>query len=171
VRRDGVQPLDHLKPGRVGGHDEGRQALRARRLAGAGEDSVDIGDAAIGDPRLFPVEHEIRRRRAWRSWWNWPRRSPDCGSVSAKAEIALPARVSGSHSARCASVPKSVIAPVPSPCMAKAKSASPSWRARISRASGTACARQAPCLAAVSCKSPASPSRVTSARQAASVSA
>ena len=38
---------------------------------------------------------------------------PDCGSVSAKAEIALPERVSGSHSAFCASVPNREIAPVP----------------------------------------------------------
>ena len=50
---------------------------------------------------------------------------PERGSDSAKAEIALPARVRSSQRC-CSGVPNRLIAPVPSPCMAKAKSASPS---------------------------------------------
>ncbi len=57
---------------------------------------------------------------------------PERGSDSAKAEIALPARVFSSHFF-WSFVPNRLIAPVPSPCMAKAKSASPSCRASVSR--------------------------------------
>ena len=49
---------------------------------------VDIGDAAVGNPGLsHHSEHNHRRQRRL-SWWNWQHQSPDCGSVSAKAEIA-----------------------------------------------------------------------------------
>ena len=50
------------KPGIVGEDDEGRNAARAGRLAGAGEDGVDVGDAAVGDPGLLAVEDDSRRR-------------------------------------------------------------------------------------------------------------
>ena len=35
---------------------EGGDAPRARRFAGAGEHSIDVGDAAIGDPGLLAVQ-------------------------------------------------------------------------------------------------------------------
>ena len=50
---------------------------------------------------------------------------PHSGSVMAKAAIASPAATRGSQSRFCSIVPNSEIAPEPSPCMAKAKSASP----------------------------------------------
>ncbi len=49
---------------------------------------------------------------------------PHSGSVMAKAAIALPLATRGSHSRFCSTVPNRLIAPDPSPCMAKAKSAS-----------------------------------------------
>lgn len=63
----------------------------------------------------------------------WATSEPASGSVSAKAAMRRPARTPGSTASRCAGEPASVSAPVPSPCMAKAKSASPSWRAKVSR--------------------------------------
>ena len=49
---------------------------------------------------------------------------PQSGSVIAKAAIASPLATFGSHSRFCSIVPNSEIAPEPSPCIAKAKSAS-----------------------------------------------
>ena len=49
---------------------------------------------------------------------------PHSGSVMAKAAIASPLATLGSHSRFCSTVPNSEIAPEPSPCIAKAKSAS-----------------------------------------------
>ena len=48
---------------------------------------------------------------------------PHSGSVMAKAAIASPPATRGSHSRFCSTVPNRQIAPEPSPCMAKAKSA------------------------------------------------
>ena len=47
---------------RVGLHQEGAQAVRAAArggvaFAGAGEDAVEVGDAAVADPGLLAVEH------------------------------------------------------------------------------------------------------------------
>jgi hypothetical protein len=97
---------------------------------------------------------------------------PERGSDSAKAEIALPARVFSSH---CfwPSVPNRLIAPVPSPCMAKAKSASPSWRASVSRVMQSMRTSSGAGLAAstaVGSSQPSRPSFSTSARQAESTS-
>ena len=58
---------------------------------------------------------------------------PASGSDSANAAIASPRATFGSQRARSASLPASVIGPLPSPCIANAKSASPSWRASVSR--------------------------------------
>ena len=58
MRGDRVEPFGDRQAGRVRGHDEGRETLRARALAGAGEERVDIGDAAVRDPCLLAVEDE-----------------------------------------------------------------------------------------------------------------
>ena len=71
-------------------------AARAERL---GFHSVWVGDSLLARPRHDPL--------------------------TLLAAIAVPARVLANHS-RCSAVPKKLTAPVPSPCMAKAKSASPS---------------------------------------------
>ncbi len=57
--RDRLQTLGDSEAVALGRDDEGGQSLRARRLAGAGEDGVHIRDAAIGDPRLAAVQHEL----------------------------------------------------------------------------------------------------------------
>ena len=59
---------------------------------------------------------------------------PASGSDSAKPVRCLPPRGPGSQRARCSGVPNKVIAPVPNPCIANAKSASAPCRANISRA-------------------------------------
>ena len=51
---------------------------------------------------------------------------PDAASVSANAAMAVPARVRVSQVRRCSVDPNSEIGPAPRPCMANAKSASPS---------------------------------------------
>ena len=53
MRRDDFQPLGDVEALRVGGHEEGRDALRAWRFAGAREDDIEVGDAAVGDPGLL----------------------------------------------------------------------------------------------------------------------
>jgi hypothetical protein len=56
VRRDDFDALGDLEARRVGVDDEGADAARTRCFAGAGEDHVEVGDAAVGDPGLFAVE-------------------------------------------------------------------------------------------------------------------
>jgi len=51
---------------------------------------------------------------------------PAAGSERAKAAIASPRATPGRYRALSASLPKREMGPLPSPCMAKAKSASPS---------------------------------------------
>ncbi len=51
---------------------------------------------------------------------------PASGSDSANAAMASPRATSGSQRSRCAALPASVMAPLPRPCIANAKSASPS---------------------------------------------
>ena len=97
---------------------------------------------------------------------------PERGSDSAKAAIAVPARVRASQRC-CSGVPNRLIAPVPSPCMAKAKSASPSCRASVSRVMHSVRTSSGPGFAvsiAVGFSQPSRPSFATSARQAASTS-
>jgi hypothetical protein len=57
MRRDDLDTLGDGQARRVGGDEEARNALRAGRFAGPGEDGVEIGDAAIGDPRLLSRQH------------------------------------------------------------------------------------------------------------------
>ena len=98
---------------------------------------------------------------------------PERGSDRAKAAMALPARVLSSH-CFCSGVPNRLSAPAPSPCMAKAKSASPSWRASVSRARHSVRTSSGAGFAvstAVGCSHPSRPNRSTSSRQAASTSA
>ena len=97
-------------------------------------------------------------------------------AVDVPGAVALPARVLANQ--RCWSgVPNRLSAPVPSPCMAKAKSASPSWRASVSRARQidrvSIASAAPPCSRpAIACASqPAWPSARTWARQAASTAA
>ena len=56
MRRDHLDALGDRQALGVGRHEEGGKALGAGRLAGAGEDHVEIGDAAVGDPGLLAVE-------------------------------------------------------------------------------------------------------------------
>ena len=61
VRRDDVDALGDREAGRVGVDDEGADAARALRrrivlVAGAREDDVEVGDAAVRDPGLLAVE-------------------------------------------------------------------------------------------------------------------
>src|SRR3546814_7131157 len=58
---------------------------------------------------------------------------PASGSDKAKAAIAEPSATFGRYRSRISSLPASEMAPLPRPCMAKAKSARPSWRASVSR--------------------------------------
>ena len=56
MRRDHLDPLGDRQPRRVRGHEKAAQPLGAGRFAGAREDAVEIGDPAVGDPRLLAVE-------------------------------------------------------------------------------------------------------------------
>ena len=97
---------------------------------------------------------------------------PERGSDSAKAAMASPARVFASQRC-CSAVPNRLSAPVPSPCMAKAKSASPSCRASVSRVMQSARTSSGPGFSvstAVGFSHPSLPSLATSSRQAASTS-
>ena len=126
MRRDHVDALGDRQARRVGRHDERRDAARAGRVARAREHAVEIGDAAVRDPRLAAVEHASRRRRARARVVIAATSEPASGSDSANAAIASPCATRGSQRAFCASLPASVIAPLPSPCIANAKSARPS---------------------------------------------
>ena len=67
-----------------------------------------------------------------------PTSDPASGSDSANAAIASPRATAGSQRRCCSSLPASVIAPLPRPCIANAKSARPSWNASVSRATHSA---------------------------------
>jgi hypothetical protein len=56
MRRDHLDPFAVVEALRAPFDDEGRHALRARRLAGAREEDVEIGDAAVGDVGLGAVD-------------------------------------------------------------------------------------------------------------------
>ena len=81
MRRDHVDALGDRR-GRASPAStmKARDALRARRLAGAGEHDVEIGDAAVGDPGLLAVERRSRRRRG-------ARRHRDRGDIRAGARL------------------------------------------------------------------------------------
>src|SRR5688500_11907503 len=96
---------------------------------------------------------------------------PHSGSVIANAAIASPEATLGSHWRFCSSLPARLIAPEPSPCIAKAKSASPEWRARVSRAIARLRTSGGWSPSAThSSRNPASPRSRTSARHAESTS-
>ena len=57
MRRDHFDALGDAESQDAGIDDEGRDAAAAFALAGAGEHDVKIGDAPVGDPGLFAVEH------------------------------------------------------------------------------------------------------------------
>ena len=58
MRGDRLEPRRDREARRVGIHDQRRNSLGARRLAGAREDHVMVGDAAVRDPGFAAVEHE-----------------------------------------------------------------------------------------------------------------
>ena len=47
------------RPGVPGGHDEAGLAPRPELGVDGGDHHVDVGDAAVGDPRLGAVEHPL----------------------------------------------------------------------------------------------------------------
>ncbi len=59
VRGDHLEPLGDGEAGRVGVDDEGRETAGASALTRAGEDDVEVGDAAVGDPRLLAVDDHL----------------------------------------------------------------------------------------------------------------
>jgi hypothetical protein len=97
-----------------------------RGLAGAREDAVEVGDSAVRDPRFATVQHPLAAVANGASVIA-ATSEPASGSDSANAAIALPSPTAGNQRAFCASLPASVIAPLPRPCSANAKSARPSW--------------------------------------------
>ena len=167
-----VEAFGDGEAGIVGRDDEGREAARARRLAGAGEHHVEVGDAAVRDPGLLAVEHVIRRRRAARSWRCWRRRSRRPARSARRRRS--PCR-RGCAAARPRAAPSCRTA-------RSARRRGPAWRRRsrrarrgapASRARARACARRAarrPASGAVSVSQPPRPSCATSSRQAASTS-
>ena len=141
------------RPGVSASTMKARDAARAgaRRCAGAREDDVEVGDAAVGDPGLLAVEHVVvavgaRARRPSRR-----RRSRRRARTARRRRSPRRARRAAASAPSAPRVPASAIAPEPRPCIAKAKSARPSWRASVSRI------RQ---IARVSIASPAPPCAV-----------
>ena len=129
MRRDHLDALGDREARRIGIDHEGRQPSRARRLAGAREHDVVVGDAAVRDPGLFAVEADMSRRRRWPSWPAPRRRSRPPAPTARRPRWPCRRAPAADISASAPSEPNSVIEPVPSPCMAKAKSARPSRNA------------------------------------------
>ena len=101
---------------------------------------VEIGDAAVRDPGLLAIEHIVVavRRGARRPSRRHPSRRPARTARRRRSIRRAPPR--GRYGAFSAGEPARLIAPEPSPCMAKAKSARPSCQASVSRDAGRACA-------------------------------
>ena len=59
MRGDCLDPFGDFKAGGVAGQDEGRDAARAFRFAGAGKQGDDVGDLAVGDIGLFAIDEVI----------------------------------------------------------------------------------------------------------------
>jgi hypothetical protein len=59
MRSDDLDAPGNRQPRRVGIDDEGGQTASAGRRTGAGEHHVEIGDAAVGNPGLGPVQHIV----------------------------------------------------------------------------------------------------------------
>src|SRR5262249_29996838 len=58
MRGHHLDALGNRQPRIVAAHDESRQALRARRLAGARKYDIEVGDAPVRYPRLLAVENK-----------------------------------------------------------------------------------------------------------------
>ena len=126
MRGHDVDTFGDRETGVVREDQERRDSTGARRFAGAGEQRVDISDPAVRDPGLLAVQAisvPVLARRA--------SHGRDIG-----ASLLLRERESGEPlaaadlwqtSLRCSSEPAIATAPEPRPCIAKAKSASPSW--------------------------------------------
>ena len=127
MRRDHVDALGDRQARRVGRHDERRDAARAGRLARAREHAVEVGDAAVRDPRLAAVEHPVAAVAHARASSSPRRRTRRRAPTARTPRSPRPARPPAASARFCASLPASVIAPLPSPCIANAKSARPSW--------------------------------------------
>ena len=168
--------LGDLEARRVGIDDEGRDPARTRRFAGAHEDDVEVGDAAVGDPGLLAVDHHVV---AFDAAGAGHRRHVGAGLGFGQRECRD--RLAPGHAREVAplllGVPASEIAPEPRPCIANAKSASPEWRASVSRirhsarVSSASLAPPKACPATAWRSQPASPSDRTSTRHSASTSA
>ena len=124
---------------------EGADAAGGCRAVGAKfrrtrprEDAVEVRDPAVGYPGLLAVQHVASRRRGGRLHCMAATSDPASGSDSAKAAMASPAATRGRYRACNCGEPAREIAPLPSPCMANAKSARPSCHASVSRISASA---------------------------------
>ena len=95
-------------------------ASRALGLIGHGNDRVNFGFAAVGDPLLGAVEHVVVAV-ALGGGLHAARVGPALASVRPKAASFLPAAISGRYFFFCSSVPKSRIGNVPSAVAAMAK--------------------------------------------------
>ena len=95
-----------------------------------------------------PSSRTCRRRPAWRSSRARRRRSRPPARTARRRRSPCRRAPAADSAASAPSVPNSEIEPVPSPCMAKAKSASPSRNASISRA------RQSVRTSSVGCSPP-----------------
>jgi hypothetical protein len=101
----------HRVARRVGGHDEGADALLARGLVGDRHDDGHVAVLAAGDELLDAVEHvlvalsPLARRAVVR---RPPASEPTCGSVRQKAPSISP-RASGTRKRCCwSSLPKAI---------------------------------------------------------------
>ena len=88
MRRDHLDALGDGQARRAGVDHEGREAARARRLAGAREDDVMIGDAAVRDPGLCAVEPQMVCAVGVAVVVSAATSEPASGSESAKAAMA-----------------------------------------------------------------------------------
>jgi hypothetical protein len=175
MRRDHIDALGDVEAGRIGIDDEGADAARARLLAGAREHDVEVGDAAVGNPGLFAVEHvvvAVPRRRACMAATS----DPACGSDSANAAIASPRATRGRYSACFFAAEQADGAGAQSlhgegeigqAVVARQRFADQADGARVDASPR----RRAPCPPIACLSQPPSPSWRTSWRQAASTSA
>ena len=135
MRRDDVDALARsTRPGASAGTTNAEMPRVPVGLAGAREHAVEVGDAAVGDPRLAAVEHPAAvaaRARAAQGrdvGAGIGLGQREGGDRLAARDLRQPARL------LLRRVPASVIAPLPRPCIANAKSARPSCYASVSRA-------------------------------------
>ena len=127
--------IDHEGADAAGGDG----AVRARlRGAGAREHAVEVGDAAVGDPGLLAVQHVLVAvaARAALQWRRHPSRRQARTARTRPPPSPLPP--AAGSAAAAPREPASEMAPLPRPCMAKAKSARPSCQASVSRISASA---------------------------------